>query len=114
MEKIGFTPIGRYYEHPESPFLVEFPSGPLSVGDEPIRHWTTHVTPMGTFTLITPQDCIKDRLCAYFHWDDNQALEQAVWVANDQAGEYDLDEISQWAEREGEPDKFRVFVGRLN
>ncbi|MEH6651009.1 MAG: hypothetical protein V7707_13355 [Motiliproteus sp.] len=114
MAQIGFTPIGRYYEHPESPFVVEFPPGPLSVGDEPIRRWSTLATPMGTFTLITPQDCIKDRLSAYFHWDDTQALEQAIWVANDQVGQYDLDEIWQWAEREGEPNKFSVFADRLN
>ena len=41
MAQIGFTPIGRYYEHTDSPFVVEFPSGPLSVGDEPIQRWTT-------------------------------------------------------------------------
>ncbi|MEH6625568.1 MAG: hypothetical protein V7739_03920 [Motiliproteus sp.] len=114
MAQIGFTPIGRYYEHPESPFVVEFPPGPLSVGDEPIRRWSTHVTPMGTFTLITPQDCIKDRLSAYFHWDDTQALKQAIWVANDQVGEYDLSEIGEWAEREGEPEKFQIVAERLN
>ncbi len=114
MALIGFAPIRRYYEHPDSPFVIEFPAGPLSVGDEPIKQWSTLATPLGTFTLITPQDCIKDRLCAYFHWNDQQALNQAIWVANDQAGEYDLDEIGQWAEREGEPEKFRIFADRLD
>ncbi|WP_428033245.1 hypothetical protein [Amphritea sp.] len=46
MLEIGFTPIGRYYEHPDSPFVVEFPPGPLSVGDEPVRKWSTLVTPL--------------------------------------------------------------------
>ncbi len=114
MLEIGFTPIGRYYEHPDSPFVVEFPPGPLSVGDEPVRKWSTLVTPLGTFTLITPEDCIKDRLAAYFHWSDRQALDQAVWVANDQVGKYSLEEIEQWAEREGEVEKFKKFITRLD
>lgn len=113
MAQIGFRPIGRYYEHAQSPFVVEFPPGPLSVGDDPVRSWSTLVTPLGTFTLITQQDCIKDRLAAYFHWQDRQALDQAVWVANDQSGKYSLDEIADWADREGESKKFRDFVARL-
>ena len=44
MSDIGFVPIGRYYEHPDSPFVVEFPLGPLSVGDDPVRNWATMVT----------------------------------------------------------------------
>ncbi|MDX2421155.1 MAG: hypothetical protein QNK43_00630 [Amphritea sp.] len=114
MSEIGFVPIGRYYEHPNSPFVVEFPAGPLSVGDEPIRKLSTLVTPLGTFTLITPEDCIKDRLAAYFHWNDRQALDQAVWVARDQVGKYCLDEIEKWSVREGEGDKFADFLVRLN
>lgn len=114
MAEIGFSPVGRYYEHPQSPFVVEFPPGPLSVGDDPVRNWSTLDTPLGTFTLITVQDCIKDRLAAYFHWKDMQALDQAVWVAKDQVGEYSLDEIAEWAEREGEPVKFKEFIARLS
>lgn len=113
MSDIGFVPIGRYYEHPDSPFVVEFPPGPLSVGDEPVRNWSTMVTPLGTFTLITSEDCIKDRLAAYCHWNDRQALDQAVWVANDQVGDYRLEEIEKWAEREGAKEKFKEFIARL-
>ncbi len=114
MAQIGFSPVGRYYEHPDSPFVIEFPAGPLSVGDDPIREWSTLATSMGTFTLITPQDCIKDRLSAYFYWNDRQALEQAVWVAKDQVNNYDLDEISQWVKREGEFEKYQIFIALLN
>ncbi len=113
MAQLEFKPIGRYYEHPKWPFLAEFPAGPLSVGDQPIRQWVTLTTPLGTFSLITAEDCIKDRLAAYFHWDDRQALQQALWVAKDQAGEYDLEAIKAWAEREGEPAKFEEFVSML-
>lgn len=114
MAQLGFKPVGRYYEHPQCPFLVEFPPGPLSVGDQPIRHWVTLTTPLGTFSLISAEDCIKDRLAAFFHWGDRQALQQAVWVAKDQRGEYDLEAVKAWSEREGEPAKFDEFVTLLD
>ncbi len=31
--------------------------------------------------LLTPTDCIRDRLAAYFFWNDQQSLDQAVMVA---------------------------------
>jgi len=37
MSEIGFYEEGRYYKHPESQFLIEFPPGPLSVGVEPLK-----------------------------------------------------------------------------
>ncbi len=114
MGHLGFSPIGRYYEHPDCPFLVEFPPGPPSVGDQPIRQWTTLTTPLGTFSLITAEDCIKDRLAAFFHWGDRQALQQALWVAKDQRGEYDLEAIRAWSEHEGEPGKFDDFRSLLD
>ena len=30
---------------------------------------------------MTPTDSVKDRLAAYYHWNDQQALEQAIMVA---------------------------------
>jgi len=39
MTSIGFERAsGRHFEHPQSRYLVEFPAGPLSVGDEVIRN----------------------------------------------------------------------------
>ena len=49
MTELGFSPVGRYYEHPKCPFLVEFPPGPLSVGDEPVRQWVSLTTPSAPF-----------------------------------------------------------------
>jgi hypothetical protein len=37
MEKIGFQEQGRYFMNPQTQFFVEFPDGPLSVGQEPSR-----------------------------------------------------------------------------
>ena len=34
MMEMGFHEDGRYFKHPESQFFVEFPPGPLSIGEE--------------------------------------------------------------------------------
>ena len=57
-------------------------------------------------------DCIKDRLAAYYHWDDEQSLQQAVWVA--EQNDYDLVSIKEWSLKEGADEKFANFVKQLN
>jgi hypothetical protein len=36
LRELGFERRGDCYVHPEAPFFIEFPPGPLSIGDE--RH----------------------------------------------------------------------------
>jgi hypothetical protein len=38
MEVIGFYEKNRYFIHPDTQYIIEFPSGPLSVGGEPIKN----------------------------------------------------------------------------
>ena len=61
--------------------------------------------------MLTPTDCIKDRLAAYYHWDDEQCLQQAVWVA--QQNEFDLESVREWSIKESAEDKFVVFEGMI-
>lgn len=61
----------------------------------------------GTLRLLSPTDCIKDRLAAFYHWNDRQCLQQAVWVAQER--EVDWDEIKRWSVQEGEEMKYDVF-----
>jgi len=37
MESLGFFEENRYFRHPDNSMLVEFPPGPLGVGEEPVR-----------------------------------------------------------------------------
>jgi predicted nucleotidyltransferase len=37
MERLEFYEQGRYFVNPETIFFVEFPDGPLSVGEEPVK-----------------------------------------------------------------------------
>jgi hypothetical protein len=54
---------------------------------------------------------MKDRLAAYYHWNDMPGLEQAIWVCGDNT--VDLKEIERWSINEGMKDKFEVFKKRL-
>jgi len=61
--------------------------------------------------LLTPTDCIKDRLAAYYHWGDEQSLLQAVWVA--QENEFSLEDVEVWSIKERMKEKFSVFKKML-
>ena len=49
----------------------------------------------GKLFLLSATDCVKDRLAAYYYWDDLQSLEQAVLVAKSK--EIDISEIRRWS-----------------
>jgi hypothetical protein len=108
---LGFQEKGRHFAHPATKIFVEFPTGPLMVGDQRVERVTERKTPAGTLRLLTPTDCVKDRLAAFFHWNDRQSLEQALLVA--QAQKVDLDEVRRWSVSERNEAKFRVFEQRL-
>lgn len=99
MHEIGFHQAGRHFEHPETALLVEFPGGPLSVGKQPVAKIDTLEYETGTLYIISPADCVKDRLAAYYHWGDRQSLAQAVMVM--QENRIDLSEIAVWSQVEG-------------
>lgn len=111
MGALGFGPEHRYFKHPEVSFLVEFPRGPLAVGKEPVGAIVEITFSTGVLRIISPTDCVKDRLAAFFHWKDRQCLEQAVLVA--QANEIDLDEVKRWSKGEGKAAEFSRIAGRL-
>jgi hypothetical protein len=83
MGDLGFKETERYFKHPLSDYYIEFPEGPLMVGDEPLSIDDANRYPLATGTLIilTPTDCIKDRLASYYYFHDLQALNQAIMVA---------------------------------
>jgi len=111
MAKIGFREVDRHFRHPESPFIVEFPPGPLAVGAEPVTSVVEHHLPTGVLRLISPTDCVKDRLATYYHWKDRQGLIQAILVAQHQP--VDLGEIERWSRSEGKAREFREIRPQL-
>lgn len=109
MEKLGFKEyrMKRYFVHEETPLFLEFPRGPLGVGDAPVSEIAIRQNETGTLKLLTPTDCIKDRLAAYYHWDDMQSLQQAIWVAIE--NKFDIKDIEFWSLAEEMKEKFEIF-----
>ncbi len=111
MASLGFAEENRYFTHPDTEFYVEFPSGPLAVGDQPVQDVAHRTLPTGTLRLLTPTDCVKDRLSAWFHWNDRQALAQALLVAR--ARTMDMADLQRWAKQEGRHDAFAEFLSLI-
>jgi hypothetical protein len=104
MDKLGFKLDGRHFIRRDCRFIVEFPPPPVSIGNEvPIKKFNM----ITTLTMLTPTDCVKDRLAAYYHWNDPQSLKQALMVARAQP--VDLKNIKDWSEKEGAREKFKRF-----
>lgn len=112
MDKLDFKEHGRYFIHSETTFFVEFPDGPLSVGEEPVKEISEFELATGILKVLSPTDCVKDRLCAFYFWNDQQGLEQAVLVAKNQ--QVNLKEIKRWSKVEGKEKEYKVFVDKLS
>jgi hypothetical protein len=66
------------YEHPATAYTVDFPRGPLAVGGDYVRE--TAILERGDLRrrILIVIDCIRDRLAAFYHWNDYTSLGAAV------------------------------------
>ncbi|MBL8051096.1 MAG: hypothetical protein JNM46_07730 [Anaerolineales bacterium] len=112
MEKLGFKERGRYFINSETKFFVEFPDGPLSVGEEPVKEIKEFKLVTGILKILSPTDCVKDRLCAFYFWNDLQGLEQAILVTKNQ--KVNLKEIRRWSKVEDKETKYEIFLEKLS
>ncbi|MCK4556255.1 MAG: hypothetical protein KAU47_01965, partial [Candidatus Aminicenantes bacterium] len=101
----------RYFKHKDSEYFLDFVSPPLSVGSEPVKKITEIKKGKRTLKLLSVTDCVKDRLAAYYHWEDRQALEQAILVCRN--NNVDLKEVERWSKNEGMSDKYKMFKDYL-
>lgn len=113
MTSLGFQKEGRHWVHPNTAYWVEFPTGPVAIGEETIREFAERRTRLGTLRLLPPTECVMDRLNWYIHNTDMQCLDQAVRVASRHA--VDLRRIERWARGEGPRgmERFLEFKRRL-
>lgn len=109
---IGFYEEKRYFKHIDTEFFIDFVSPPLSVGQEPVKEISEIKKGGRVLKLLSPTDCVKDRLAAFYHWNDRQSLEQAVLVCKEV--EIDLKEVERWSTNEGMSDKYEKFIERLS
>ena len=101
-----WDPIKTYPE-----LWVEFPPGPVTVGNLAVTEFSKRQTRFGVLRLLPPTECVMDRLAHYYHFNDPQALDQAAAVARKQP--VDLERIEEWSRGEAAGEKFRDFTSRL-
>ena len=112
MAKAGFVRNGDCYEHPRTSFFVEFPRGPLAIATD------TSIAPVevqveGVPVLLpSAEDSCRDRLAAFDHWKDRQALGAAVAIATNHP--LDLEKTRAWSRREGAAAGFVEFQRTLD
>jgi hypothetical protein len=108
MESLGFSQKkSRHFTHPNTPYFVEFPGTSMMIGDQKIVEFNEIKRHANVLKLLTPTDCVKDRLAAYIHWNDYQGLEQAVLVAKIQGAK--LRAIREFCKLEGNIQAFDDF-----
>ncbi len=112
MRKLGFMPIGRHFEHPETDHIVEFPPGPLQFGDGKVTIIEEMKFDTGVLKIISPTDCIKDRLAHYYHWGDRQCLQQSIMVAS--SHDINIKELREWSKGEGKSEEFESIQDDLH
>ena len=112
LRRLGFEPTkSRYFKHPECKHLfLEFPPGPVEIGNEfPITPEEIEVEGRA-LRLLSPTDCVKDRLAGFIHWKSRANFDQAVLVSRRQRGRVDLEDVRAWCEAEGAGEAFDALV----
>ena len=111
MRELGFRQDGRHWRHPQTRYWVEFPPGPVAIGEMRVKEFEHRTTAHGTLRMLRPTECVMDRLASYFHWNDRQGLEQAIAVARRHP--VDRARIEGWARDERAGAKLADFLERL-
>lgn len=108
---IGFRRDGDWFVHAATRFFVEFPRGPLAIGDDVNVKPVVLKVARGRTLALSATDACRDRLAAFYHWSDRQSLKSAVEIAKRHRVNMAL--IRRWSEREGHIDKFEEFQDAL-
>lgn len=112
LRTLGFSERGGTYWHARSKFSLDFPRGPLAIGDELITTWSTVRRRREVLHVLTPTDSCRDRLASWLFWNDFAGLEQALAVWRARPDEVDLKVIERWCRAEGHPKKYELFKSR--
>jgi hypothetical protein len=107
MEELGFHREADRYVHSSASFFVEFPAGPLAIGSDVDIHPIEIRWRGKAAQALSATDSCRDRLAAYFHWDDRESLEVAIEIA--ESNDIDWQKVKSWSEKEGAITLFKEF-----
>lgn len=111
MKKVGFLRTGDRYVHAQARFYVEFPRGPLAIGNDYRIRPVEWRTAYGRTLVLSATDSCRDRLAAFYHWGDRQSLRVALRIAL--ANRVSLAKIRRWSIEEGAHEGFEQFANEL-
>ena len=108
LSALGFERRRDRYVHRRVPFVVEFPRGPLGIGED-FRIRPVWLRRRGARTLaLSATDACRDRLAAFYHWADRQSLAVAVDIAS--RNRVSLAKIRTWSRSEGHLEGYGTFL----
>ena len=112
LAELGFRAAGRVYVHPEVDMAVDVGNRwPVAVGQEILKPPRRRVVSGYYLRMLSATDCVKDRLAAFYYWEDRQAFEQAILVCL--AQRVDMREVGRWSRAEGQASAFAEFRREL-
>jgi hypothetical protein len=83
----------------------------LGVCEEPVHQVDKIATSTGVMRIISPTDCVNDRLAWHCHGNDTECLEQVVLAAQD--NDIDMEEVKRWSFAEGKGPLFERIKHRF-
>lgn len=113
MAEIGFLKRSQgEYIHPKCDHLfIEFVKPPLSIGDDYKIEPQEQLVEDKVIKILSPTDCVRDRLASYIFWNARECLDQAILVAKKQP--IDLKKVETWCRKEGGENQFKEFKEKL-
>ena len=104
MKSIGFQKFSTRCDH----LFVEFLHPPVMIGDDAknIKLEKVEVEKY-SIKILSPTDCIKDRLASFIYFKSRECLDQALLVANRQ--KFNMKDVEAWSKQEGNPLAMKGF-----
>lgn len=87
---------------------TQSPAGPLGIGGDLHVHPVEYRIRGTAVPALSAADSCRDRLVAFYHWNDRQALRVAATIAL--RHRVNLRFIRHWSEREGARSKCEEFI----
>jgi len=115
LSEVGYRPdpsVSGAFTNPTEEMVVDIRPAPPSLGDEPIGEPAVLAAGRYKLVLLSPTDCVKDRLTHFFYYGDRQGREQAILVCL--ARRVNMREVGRWSRAEGQGSNFAEFRRELN
>ncbi len=111
LASLGFRRSRDRYVHAETEFFVEFPRGPLAIGTDDRIRPVEYVSGSLRCLALSATDSCRDRLAAFYHWNDRQSLEVAIRIALDNRLGWHV--IRRWSAEKASAERYDEFLQEL-